>query len=54
MTLKDLEGIYNIIGKNQEDTDEGYNGTLTLSLNEQGRVLAKWLINGEQIRFGFF
>ncbi len=56
MTIKDLIGTYSIIGKNQEDTKIKYSGTLTLSLDINNRILAKWLINNEQeqIGAGFF
>ncbi len=52
MTTKDLIGIYNIIGKNQEDTELNYTGTLTLRIDQYNRIIAKWLINEEQIQDG--
>lgn len=56
MTLQDLTGTYNIIGKNQADTELTYKGTLKLSLDIDNRVVAKWLINNsqEQTGLGFF
>ena len=56
MTPQDLIGTYNIIGKNQADTEVEYTGTLTLSLDENGRIVARWLIHNtqEQLGTGFF
>jgi len=56
MTIEDLIGTYKIIGKNQEDTEHNYTGTLKLSLDGNNRIVANWLINEEQeqIGTGFF
>ena len=56
MTSKDCIGTYNIIGKNQEDTDLHYSGILTLDVDYNNRISAKWLINKEQVQegVGFF
>ncbi len=56
MTTKDLIGTFNIIGKNQENTELNYSGTLTLNLDLNNRIVAKWLINKEQVQegIGFF
>ncbi|TCI92611.1 hypothetical protein [Tenacibaculum sp. M341] len=57
MTTTDLVGSYSIIGSNQNESDQEYKGTLTLSLDTyDNRMIAKWLINGhqEQNGFGFF
>jgi len=56
MTINELIGTYNIIGKNQDDTEVEYTGTLELSLNSNHRIAAKWLINNEykQVGTGFF
>jgi len=56
MTLQQLIGTYNIIGKNQDDTTVNYTGTLTLTLDGNSRIVAKWLINKEQEQkgMGFF
>jgi hypothetical protein len=56
MTIEDLVGTYNIIGSNQDALDNTYKGTLTLSLDINNRIIAKWLINNEQeqIGTGFF
>lgn len=52
MTSKDLEGSYQIIGKNQLNTNQNYKGTLTLRLDPNGRIHAQWLINDEQVQYG--
>lgn len=56
MTISDLVGKFNIIGKNQNDSDNEYRGHLTLSLDDDDRIVAKWLIHNEQeqIGAGFF
>ena len=52
MTIQDLVGTYNISGKNQEDTELNYTGTLTLNLDTNNRIKANWLINNEQEQIG--
>jgi len=57
MIVQDLIGDYAISGSNQdENRDIKYKGTLSLSLDENSRVAAKWIINGtqEQKGRGFF
>ncbi|MBJ2175208.1 hypothetical protein JBL43_13225 [Aureibaculum sp. A20] len=56
MNISNLIGTYNIIGSNQDDTDINYKGTLTLKLDSDNRIQAKWLINNnqEQNGTGFF
>lgn len=57
MTAQDLIGQYSISGSNQDDTNKmTYNGVLTLSLDENNRIIAHWLINTtqEQKGYGFF
>ena len=45
MKIKDILGNFSIIGSNQDATDETYKGSLELSLDEENRIIAKWLIN---------
>lgn len=52
MQISELEGIYNIVGTNQDDTNTSYTGTLSLRLNTDGRLLAKWRIGSDQEQFG--
>ena len=52
MTTHDLVGKYNIIGSNQDALENTYKGFLNLTLDENNRIKAKWLINGEQLQLG--
>jgi len=56
MKIQDLIGKYAIIGTNQNDTDTTYKGTLSLTLDADNRILAKWKIDSdqEQTGTGFF
>jgi len=50
--VTNLAGIYTIIGSNQDETAITYKGTLTLTLDNNNRIIAKWLINNSQKQFG--
>ncbi|KGL63822.1 hypothetical protein [Polaribacter sp. Hel1_85] len=52
MKNEDLVGKYSIIGSNQDETENSYKGELTLSLDDNNRIIAKWLINKSQQQFG--
>jgi len=56
MTIQDLEGTYAIQGSNQDEPGtSGYQGILTLSLDENQRIIAEWLIGEhEQHGTGFY
>jgi hypothetical protein len=56
MTITQIPGIYNIIGSNQDAEAASYKGTLTINLDNNNRIVAKWLINTnqEQLGTGFF
>lgn len=57
MTIQELVGNYSIAGSNQDDNNEiTYKGTLSLSLDKNNRIIAKWIINHdqEQVGHGFF
>lgn len=57
MIIQDLVGEYLITGSNQERSDEPtYKGKLTLSLDENNRIIAHWNIGDsqEQNGTGFF
>jgi hypothetical protein len=57
MTIQDLIGEYAISGSNQDDnTAMTYKGILTLSLDENNRIAAQWLIDNsqEQTGHGFY
>lgn len=52
MTVHDLAGTYSIKGSNQEASDEfSYQGTLHLSVDENARIIAQWMI-GDHIQNG--
>ena len=52
MQVENLVGVYDIIGSNQDAAENTYKGTLTLALDSDKRIIAKWLINNEQVQIG--
>ncbi len=56
MNIQDLAGSYAIQGSNQEEAGgSSYQGILTLSLDENNRIIAEWLIGDhEQHGTGFY
>lgn len=57
MTVQDLIGNYSISGSNQDESNQvTYKGILSLSLDENNRIIAQWLINNTQQQegHGFF
>ncbi|XMO86385.1 hypothetical protein AAFN75_16480 [Algibacter sp. AS12] len=52
MMLKDLVGHYTVVGSNQDGDLNNYKGLLSLVLDENNRIKAKWLINKNQEQFG--
>ncbi len=56
MTLQELTGTYNITGRNQDAETNIYKGILSLTIDNNNRIHAKWVINNnqEQIGYGFF
>jgi len=56
MDIKDLVGVFNIKGTNQDETGSTYKGRLELRLDVDNRINAKWFINNnqEQKGTGFF
>lgn len=53
MTIHDLVGEYAIEGSNQEHSDKiAYKGKLSLSLDENNRIIAQWVINNDQVQNG--
>lgn len=52
ISITDLVGDYTIIGSNQDEIDTTYKGTLNLTLDNNNRIIAKWLINNTQKQFG--
>lgn len=51
MTVQDLVGSYAVEGNNQEEKGHSYHGILSLSLDENQRVIAQWTI-GDHIQNG--
>jgi hypothetical protein len=57
MNIQDLIGNYSISGSNQDESNQvTYKGILSLSLDENNRIIAQWLINNTQQQkgHGFF
>ncbi len=56
LKIEDLVGNYTILGSNQDKSENTYKGILSLELNSNNRIDAKWLINNqqEQLGTGFF
>lgn len=52
MTLQELVGDYSVIGSNQDAESNTYKGLLSLTIDENNRINAKWLINKTQEQFG--
>ncbi|GGG66096.1 hypothetical protein [Epilithonimonas arachidiradicis] len=51
MTVNDLAGNYAVEGSNQNENEIAYHGILTLSLDNNNRIIAKWTI-GDHIQNG--
>ena len=51
MTIQDLVGNYTVKGSNQEENHHSYHGILSLSLDQNNRIIAKWTI-GDHIQNG--
>jgi hypothetical protein len=56
MIVQDLIGTFSIIGSNQDGDENSYKGQLILSLDDNERIVAKWIIddNQEQLGTGFY
>ncbi len=53
MTIQDLAGNFSISGSNQDESNQiTYKGILSLSLDKNNRIIAKWVINNLQIQKG--
>ena len=52
MTLEELVGDYRITGNNQDAVQSSYKGKLSLSLDENSRIIALWNISGDQVQKG--
>ena len=56
MIVQDFVGSYSVQGSNQEESDYiSYQGILTLSLDENNRIIAQWILGDhEQNGTGFY
>ncbi|TXE15696.1 hypothetical protein ES692_15570 [Psychroserpens burtonensis] len=52
MTITELTGHFNITGRNQDGDTAAYKGTLQLTADDNNRIVAKWLINNNQLQLG--
>lgn len=52
MNIEDLVGNFQIIGSNQDAEENNYKGTLSLTLDSNNRIKAKWIINNDQLQLG--
>lgn len=52
MTIQEIVGNYTVVGNNQDDSENTYQGTLNLTINNTNQIKAKWLINKSQEQFG--
>ncbi|WP_298479748.1 hypothetical protein [uncultured Maribacter sp.] len=52
MTAQHLVGKYNVIGSNQDEEKNTYKGVLSLLIDSNSRIIAKWEINNSQIQSG--
>lgn len=52
MKIEDLVGEFQILGSNQDIEQNTYKGILSLTLDENNRIIANWLINKSQQQFG--
>lgn len=52
MYTSKLIGDYAIVGTNQDSSENTYKGLLNLSIDDENRIIAKWLINDNQEQFG--
>tara|TARA_B110000091_G_scaffold172607_1_gene185971 strand:+ start:1061 stop:1414 length:354 start_codon:yes stop_codon:yes gene_type:complete len=52
MDIRDLVGNYTVIGNNQDKNKDSYQGNLSLTLDINNRIIAKWIICQDQEQFG--
>ena len=52
VTNESIQGVYQIVGANSENAEQGYFGTLTLKFSDN-KIHATWLIEGEDIQSGY-
>ena len=56
ITVQDLEGSFQVSGRNQDEFASTYTGVLKLKIRPEGSILAHWTIgeSQEQVGTGFF
>lgn len=52
MTIKDITGTYTVEGYNQDEEKTPYRGELKLSIDQNNRMTAHWMISGVQAQTG--
>ena len=52
VTSESLEGVYQVVGANSENSEQGYFGMLSLSYDDN-KIHATWMIEGQDVQTGF-
>lgn len=52
LTTEAIEGVYQVVGANAQNDEQGYLGMLTLKYDDN-KIFADWLIEGEDVQTGF-
>lgn len=52
MNVEELVGMFSIVGVNQDESKTSYKGILEFTLDTHNRIIARWLINGDQVQSG--
>lgn len=52
MTIQEITGTYTIEGHNQDEEKTPYRGKLNLSIDQNHRIIANWIIGDVQIQNG--
>lgn len=52
LKIQDISGQYDIIGSNQNNSEDNYCGKLFLTVKLEDTVSAKWIINNNQEQYG--
>ncbi|MDG2432929.1 hypothetical protein [Flavobacterium sp.] len=52
MNINDILGRFSILGSNQDNEGNSYSRTLTLTVDHNNRINAKWTIGFDQTQHG--
>ena len=52
LSVQDIIGEFSISGTNQDEDRSTYKGTLSLKMDQNKRILARWNISNDQEQFG--